>query len=186
MKKTSLLWIIHVHCTKPISTVKGRFLFRPHNKWVILLMKSLTAILVFLYFVTPIILRLNPWIFAEVTFLHRGLLNWQSHIDWLICTGYVESQRVFWYLNWFNRFSRSFLINLTNLYNNWEKLWLSSAEMIIKKCWISQSKTSMRTIHDVINIIRCSMHWLADWIYIPTNEPCRAFGCDLIIWLQFY
>ena len=77
----------------------------------------------------------------------------------------------------------------------------STADITIQDCRISQSETSAITIGDVINIhplhlslirgdqnevcyaiVRLPIHLAI----IPTNEPCRAFGCDLIALSWFY
>ena len=68
----------------------------------------------------------------------------------------------------------------------------SSADIVIENRRISQSKTSARTICDVVNTISLQRALVSGdqnvtasttvtFGYIPTNEPCRAFGCDLII-----
>ena len=40
----------------------------------------------------------------------------------------------------------------------------------------TDESANQKQVRDVVNIIRCR-----DALVIPTNEPCRALGCDLII-----
>ena len=42
-----------------------------------------------------------------------------------------------------------------------ESMVASSADIVIQNRRISLSETYARTIRDVVNIIRCFMHWLA-------------------------
>ena len=69
----------------------------------------------------------------------------------------------------------------------------SSADIVIQNRRISQSETNARTICDVVNItplqrarVSVDQNVSSSLGYIPTNEPCRALGCDLIILPLFY
>ena len=45
--------------------------FRSHNPWVVFFLKGLAYVLIFMYFIVPTVVLLNPWIIKEVVFLNR-------------------------------------------------------------------------------------------------------------------
>lgn len=48
-------------------------LCRPHNQYVILCLKASGLLLACLYFVLPLVIRFNPWVMRELTFLNRSM-----------------------------------------------------------------------------------------------------------------
>ena len=147
--------------------------------------------------------QLNVWMSLKVAcYPHPGyscVLNWHSPLV------LSDMYRVDWSLNRINRFSRSFLINLTTIdiwriygYVQHRHRYSKPLNQPIRnKCrnypWCKYN--SLLGAARWLSAIKMPLHQyfrLFDYrdiciSYIPTNEPCRAFGCDLISlsWLYY-
>lgn len=72
-----------IHFPAPVAETAEQLVetltLRPHNQYVILCLKASGLLLAFLYFGLPILIRFNPWIMRELTFLNR--ISWPPFID---------------------------------------------------------------------------------------------------------